>query len=621
MTPSRIQPTNNRMDAKTAEIKRLAAAVTQAQIDFTAGRPTGFTDEEYDAMVDRLRDLDPANTFFAMIGAPVIGAEKTPLPIPLPSINKLKTQEEIDAWITKHPATNYQISAKLDGCSALWMPKERRLYTRGDGMVGRDISEFIPYFNGLIRKGEDTVVRGELIIRIGSPAVPAGASARNIVAGALGRKVADPALFAEIRFVAYELLSPRRSPCSGFVLLNELGYDVAISVAVPRTALTVAKLKTLFSDTEKTSVYKLDGLVIAPNLARPEGYLDALIAAAATKGSAVNPSDRMAWKTRVDAEVAATSVIGVEWNISPKGILAPVVLIEQVTLSDANINRATGINAKWIFDNGIGPGASVLIQRSGDVIPKIVTVYAPAPAGPQMPAEYTWEGVHIKPATTGAEFAKRQLAQAVTILGAEEVGPGTVAKLYDGGLTTIGALYAATPAKFQTLVSAKMAEKIHAGLRAHKHGPWTESTLMVASSTMPRGVGDTKLVRIFAVEPDVGRWSPNMAVDGVGPDVVREIMSALPAYRRWRQESGLTPDVAVAAAAAPVPTLPTVVFTGGKPPKEILDRMIAAGHAIGDTVKADTILVYDKPGSTKYKRAEAVGATMIPYDTFVAKFS
>ena len=598
------------MDAPT-----LTATLKKALEDYTNGRPTGFTDEEYDALVERLRELDPGNPFFQKIGALPLNTEIVALPIPLPSINKLKTAEEIAAWISKHPARHYQISTKLDGCSALWLPESRRLFTRGDGMKGRDISAFASHFKGLRPSGK--AVRGELIIRIGSKAVPEGGSARNIVAGALNRKEVDPALFSEIEFVAYELIAPNMKPVDGFLYMNEHGYTVADSLAVKPDGLTTDKLKELFSDTEKTSRYKLDGLVIAPNVVRPDGYLAALRVAK-------NPEDRMAWKTRVEAEVAVTTVTSVEWNVSAKGILAPTVLVEEVRLSEANINRVTGKNARFIFANGIGPGASVLIQRSGDVIPNIVKVYTPV--APGMPENYEWDGpeataVNIRPVGESDEAGKRQLLEAMKVLGAEEVGPGAVAALYDGGLKTVGAVYAADPALLATIFSAKMAAKIHAGLRARKHGPWTEITLMVASTRMPRGVGSTKLAVLFAHTPNVGQWSSARlaTIQGVGAAVVHEIVAAVPAYLKWRHESRLEPDVAVAVAAAP--TRPTIVFTGGEPPKAIMDRLKAMGHGFGDTVKADTILVYKEPGSAKYKKALAVGATMIPYSEFIAQFS
>jgi hypothetical protein len=121
----------------------------------------------------------------------------------------------------------------------------------------------------------------------------------------------------------------------------------------------------------------------------------------------------------------------------------------------------------------------------------------------------------------------------------------------------------------------------------------------------------------------VGQWSTARlaTVQGVGAAVIREIVTAVPAYLKWRHESRLEPDVSVAAVAEPAQTRPTIVFTGGEPPKEIMARLKAMGHGFGDNVKADSILVYKEPGSTKYKKALAVGATMIPYSEFIAQFS
>jgi len=75
--------------------------------------------------------------------------------------------------------------------------------------------------------------------------------------------------------------------------------------------------------------------------------------------------------------------------------LKPVVIYESVYLSGADLTNATGHNARFIIDNGIGPGAKIKITRSGDTIPKVLLVVEPSPYGPSYPdpnivGQYAW---------------------------------------------------------------------------------------------------------------------------------------------------------------------------------------------------------------------------------------
>jgi hypothetical protein len=106
-------------------------------------------------------------------------------------------------------------------------------------------------------------VRGELIMRTDSSAVPPGKLARNIVAGALNRKEPDPALFAEIRFVAYELVYPSTVvPSQAYREMRLAGLEVARSVVVPAADMSEAKLSDVFGKAEARPQRRM-GVVLA----------------------------------------------------------------------------------------------------------------------------------------------------------------------------------------------------------------------------------------------------------------------------------------------------------------------------------------------------------------------
>lgn len=613
-----------------AQISALVARLTAAAYAYHNGLPEVMGDDAYDAAVDQLRAVAPDHPFLSQVGAPVAAGDEVDLPIPLPSLNKIKPADgSLEKWLVKFPADSYHLSAKLDGCSALWLPSAGKLYTRGDGMRGRDISAFVPHFKGLIVAGTTIAVRGELIMRTDSPAIPAGKLARNIVAGALNRKEADPALFAEIRFVAYELLSPAdRTPEEAYKLLRAAGFEAARATTIPTAEMVPARLSEIFSNAESKSPYQMDGIVVAPNVARPPAAQTPVV----RKGAAVNPADRVAWKTRLTANTATTTVREVEWNVSHGGMLIPRVLFDTVTLAGANISAATGLHGRWIHDNSVGPGASIEIRRAGDVIPQIIAVHTPAPAGAAMPAAgWAWDGdaataVHIKPAagTAVPEQECIQLTHALSELGAENVGPGIVAKLYAAGYTTIGKIYAASAADFAARVEGckeKGAERIWQGLRV-KQATWTELNFLVASCKMPRGVGHSKLKPLLEIQPNPARWAADefktIGIAGLSDKTIDAIIAAIPVYIAWRTANGLTAVAVPPASPAPPPTPAgpqmVVVLTGFRD-KGLEAALTTAGHVVADAVSKKTTHVVHPdgptPSSTKITKAQAAGARIL----------
>jgi len=294
----------------------------------------------------------------------------------------------------------------------------------------------------------------------------------------------------------------------------------------------------------------MDGIVLAPNVPR--------MTAPPTDGS--NPTDRAAWKTRLTANTARTTVRAVEWNISHTGVLIPRVLFDTVVLAGANIGAATGLHGRWIYDNGVGPGAEIEVRRAGDVIPQIIAVHTKV--APAMPAAFLWaiEGaateasaIHIKPAgdEVATESACIKLTHSLSVLGVENVGPGIVAKLYEAGFTTIGKLYAASPSELGSGTVSKQAERTWAGLRASR-ASWNTATLLCASGALPRGVSNLKIAPLLALNPNPATWSTAALQAarpaGLSDKTIEAIVASIPAYLAWLAETGFaSPEAAPAS--------------------------------------------------------------------------
>ena len=160
-------------------------------------------DEEYDRLRDQLEQMNPTHPFLKQIGAPVEKGAVL-LPYKMPSLNKIKPGTgAVDSFQTSSKIKQWLLSDKLDGISVLWDTGKRKLYLRGDGLMGVDVSPFAPFISGLTPRcfNQKWVIRGELVLPNNVPIE--GTLSRSWVNGQLHQKKPIPESLGKIRFVAY----------------------------------------------------------------------------------------------------------------------------------------------------------------------------------------------------------------------------------------------------------------------------------------------------------------------------------------------------------------------------------------------------------------------------------
>ncbi len=185
-------------------------------------------------------------------------------------------------------------------------------------------------------------------------------------------------------------------------------------------------------------------------------------------------------------------------NVIDCRLLKPTVIFEPVFLAGAHITRATGFNAAFIRDNGIGIGARIVVIRSGDVIPKIEQVIERS-AKVDLPNNAHWCSVDL---CTREVSRVALLEHFVKEIGVKDVGFGLVTKLVDNGIDTPGKLVKCTISDleslggFQTVLATKVVTSV---TKAFANA--TPLDLMCASNTFGRGVGRTKLAVVLESFP------------------------------------------------------------------------------------------------------------------------
>lgn len=464
------------------------------------------------------------------------------LPFWMGSLNKIKTEKALSLWLRKNLADTFVVSCKLDGISALYRPKNK-LYTRGNGLKGSDISTFLNDLNIQNPAGGSICLRGELVMKkivFEKKYNKNFKNSRNLVAGQFAKKEIDSSIVKDIDFVAYEIINGKEEllPSVQFDLINNTVGPVHPSLSfqiIDRKDLTIDNLNNLFNKLTISSDYTIDGLVITAN----ELY---------TRNTSGNPKYSFAFKKETETTSATAIVTKVQWTLSKWGVYIPVVHINPVELSGCTISKLTGHNAKYIVENKIEEGAEIVCVRSGDVIPYIVEVIKPSEKTISLP-KGCWEGVHIKRLSddTNPDVEIKILTSLLAKLDVKNISIKTVEKLYNyfcsdkeklgidiffkiiscSDDTTLLAPHAdAIPSA--ELFKNKTHSKIISEIVNLRSRPIQLSTLISASSLLGYGLSDKRIELLLAHLPNFLNSQPSIKelcdIDGFSSKLAQKIV-------------------------------------------------------------------------------------------------
>lgn len=482
------------------------------------------SDSVYDKEVEMLRQLDPDNDWFKSPEPAIVKpSRKSKLPVPMKSLNKVKSMLDLMSWLSGAGVIDTDsvvIMPKLDGLSLLCDENTGKAWSRGGSEnEGQDCTEHLSKTN----TAHDTYfpyTYGEFVFSVknwerffGKKINPETGkpykSPRNTAAGLLNRDEASVDL-EHVTFYRYgtdmDTMGTFRLFSNFLMMLNAMYFQDTLHETITVSELTEDHLNALFKKWRKE--YYIDGLVVYVNDIEKWKELG--------RKNDGNPNYAMAYKHPDFTDTFETIVEGVTWKISKAGALKPVVEIETVDTGDCEMNSPTGYNASWIEDMGIARGAKVLVTRSGGVIPKILETLRIAS---QAEIDKMWESLQVCPSCgektqwnesrvelccTNPLCHDRRLAKIVffyNICGMEDMGEETIAKMYKAGYTTIWSMLKISFAELLKIdgfgegisnVVLANNERINKGVDL--------TTLMHASDMFP-GIGKVKAEQIISTLP------------------------------------------------------------------------------------------------------------------------
>jgi DNA ligase (NAD+) len=450
------------------------------------------------------------------------------------------------------------------------------------------------------------MVRGEILIRR-AEAPKEAKIIRSWVNGVLHRKEGEALPPAGLlRFVAYKVVDSSAPIKEQFASLKAANYELpphGYFQINDRNREGVEPMMIQLYQTERAEgAYEIDGIVLTSATGKPE------------KPTIENPKDTVAFKMSLAEQIAETTVTEVEWNLSRGGLLVPRVLIEPVTIGGATISKVTGHNAKFIVDSGLGPGATVNIRRSGDVIPIIDTVLVPVEPALPPKGSFKWEGVHIIPAVDEGGDPSRKLLHSLKVLGIKGAGEAAATELVKAGYLTIFDINNADISTLQSLIGTANGKKLKEGVAA-AIGAADLTTQILSYPDLPAGLGSSR-IEIFV---SAGADFDGPMIEGFGPQTWASLQSAKKDIKTWISRF---PAKAKSnkASVSMVPSKGPICFTGFRLKPDEKTRVEAAGWIPKDsfTSTCKFLIVPHLPyESTKVDSAKKFGVPIIDRDTFM----
>lgn len=452
------------------------------------------SDAEHDLLVEAIEFLDPKNSFLKDVGTDSKKNNIIELPFYMGSMDKVKTSKGISDWVSKYNGP-YYISDKLDGISALLELDKKngnKLYTRGNGYEGNDITSLIKYLNLPKIEADYVVVRGELIMSKDKFKKYSDkmANARNLVCGTVNSKKVNKEKMKDIDFVAYEIIEPWMSIKDQFKALKTNEFNTVFNTVFE--TINIENLSSLLKERKDKSEYDIDGIIISYGMPKKRQDKN-------------NPDYAFAFKQTFEDQTIDVKVLDVEWNESKDGYLKPRLILEPTKLSGVTIKHVTGFNAKYIKDNEIGPYSIIKLVRSGDVIPHILQVIKSTKA--KMPdIVYIWNESKVDIIATKQSIVGlvQTLTFSVQKLKIKNVNEGIIKKLVEKGIKDIIDLI---NIKKEYLLDIEGFQEKKASLVFNSIQEAIENItlldFMVASNTLGRGLGEKKIKKILDTYPNI----------------------------------------------------------------------------------------------------------------------
>ena len=394
-----------------------------------------ISDDEYDFIyLAELQKRSPRHPFLNTVEPELAFAGKTvDLPVTMLSTDKAYHLEDVVRWVARiakaaeelaidFASLEFKVTPKLDGYAAY--DDGIHLYTRGDGRKGTDITRVFERGLKVAEQGERGLGAGEIVVYrhyFAQHLANYFDNTRNFQASVIKEKQLDEH--------AQQAIADGAAVFFPFALLPAWrGSWEALN----------SDFETIVKDIWHKLDIDVDGVII-----------EITHSALKTALGATRHHHRWQLAYKENLQTAEVTVISVTPQTSRAGRITPVAELEPVRLSGALLSRATAHHYRMVLDKGIGPGARIILARSGEVIPKIEQVLTPTSAQipehcPSCEHQVVWDGDYL--VCPNSLVCPAQISHTMehffrTLKNNDGFGAATIKKLYENGIRSVDAIY------------------------------------------------------------------------------------------------------------------------------------------------------------------------------------
>lgn len=674
------------MDKKEAQkkIEELRKAIHNYDYRYHTLDDPEVSDAVYDSLKHELIRLeeefpefdDPDSPTKRIGGEPLKDFKKVTHKTPMNSFGDAFSPEEIEKWfkrakdyLGKDIKEEFYCELKIDGFAVELVYQDGRLVegsTRGDGTTGEDVTQNLRTINSipLVLPNKDTlpneiIVRGEVFLNkkefenINKELEKRGektyANPRNLAAGSI--RQLDPRIPAErkLNSYIYDIVNEDTDTHDKeHNILSKWGFNVNPHNKMVTSLKEVFELWHYWEKNKDKLSYEIDGLVIIINDNKVFQEL-----------GTVGRKPRGAIAFKFSAEEATTTVKDIKVQVGRTGVMTPVAILEPVVIRGATIQHATLHNYDEIVRLGVKIGDTVVVTRSGDVIPKILKVLMNVRTGKEEPfimptkcpidgSPIVRDGVYYRCSNQNCGAARTRSLHHLVSKGAfniEGLGPKIIDRFIDEGLINdAGDIFALKKDAIATLPSfgEKSAENIVREVNEKKDVPlkrflYALGILHVGEETaelLGNYLVSNKLLsktkhtprEVFTVCAQLTREELE-SISDIGPQVSKSIYEWFHNLKNKNLLEKLTKNGVVTVIEKKNTSQKlrgkTFVLTGsleGMSRDKTKEAIKKQGGSVSSSVssKTDFLVAGDDPGS-KYKRAKELGVTILNESEFLKK--
>ena len=592
---------------------------------YRKGEPI-VSDEDYDFVyIAELSKRLPDHPFLQKLESENEGfsEEKLKLPERMLSTNKAYSWEEIQKWLERISKSSEEINlllkdvqlkgtAKLDGFAGY--DDGTKLYTRGDGNKGSDISRVFKRGLGVFNDSQRGQGAGEIVVK------------RSYFESHLSNHFEYPRNFQASLIKEKEL---------NHFALDAITNKAALFVPFSQLPKWLGDIDTftnnfenIVNELEAGVDFDIDGAVF--EVINPE---------LKTHMGSNRKFHRWQIAYKENKEKAQVKVLSVTAQVGRTGKITPVAELEPTLLSGATIYRATGHHYGLVKEQGLGSGSVVELTRSGLVIPKINKVLKPAevdiPAQcPSCNAKLSWDSdflMCLNHDSCPDQIIGKMVYFYKILANNDGFGQATIQKLYDQGIRQVSDIYTL---KATDLISMGFGEKTSQNLTEQLIRSRQESIedwrFLAAFGVNRLGMGNCEnLLKNYSISQVF-----NLSVEDISningfaeltADLIfKGLLSVKPQYDALVL-GGFELEKTFLSINAIQSDSPfrnkKIVFTGAmsRPRAELEKQTKALGIVVSKSVssKTDFLITGESVGQSKLKSANANGVSILTEEEFL----